>query len=521
MSTQEPPENDGKTVMPDLSVLADFQFGPAWARKDTERASSFRDGASARSRRSGEKRFERHRSGEGEQAGGHFRDRNERVARRDNGKKTDDHRRDGKRPFTRDRKRERVEPTPGVHVELRPADSTLLVFEQEIKKHKRALSALDLARVIMADRQRYDLVFISREEEDGPALISSQKGDGACWIDRSEALAYVRKASWFSEYYAKEELETEAPKGTFTAIARCGLSGRLIGPVNWHGYQTAVLSLHRSLFPKMNFERYKSNITLEKSEEVIAEWMKQATHKTVWKPLREGAENIVLESEDAVEADFAEHHFGEVYTTGNKVFVNGAVSWKLLSPGLRAHASVLTDHVKRVPKTLIPNLCHGLARHRLPIFKWQGRHYTGPSRTKAIPQDTVLADRMRSIVEWVKEHQGKPADKLFAELSGVSGEDKEKAQEAYAPFVADLFWLMEQGFLLVLRNNTVWYPKASVTPTVTENTSSQETEKGEEKTGSSSSQESADGGILSSEGNAGKVKTQVDETEDSAESPKQ
>lgn len=466
--------------MPDLSVLADFQFGPSWARKDAERTTSFRGGASARSHRTGEKRFERRRSAEGEQMGKRFKERGERAPRRFDEKKTGDRRSDGKHSFSRDRRREYVAPTPGIHAELRPADSALLVFEQEVKKHKRALAALELARVIMADKQRYDLVFMRKEEEGGPALISSKKGDGACWIDRSEALAYLMRAPWFSEYYATEEMETEAPKGSFTAIARCGLSGRLIGPVNWHGYQTAVVRLHRTLFPKMDFERYKSNISLEKSEEVIAEWLGQVTHKTVWKPLRAGAEEVVLESEEAVEADFAEYHFDEVYATGNKVFVNGAVSWKMLSPGLRAHASVLTEQMRRVPKTLIPNLCHGLARHRLPIFKWQGRHYTGPSRTKAIPQDTVLADRMRSIVEWVKEHQGKTADKLFAELSGVSGEDKEKAQEAYAPYVADLFWLMEQGFLLVLRNNTVWYPKAPVASSG-ETAPCQESEEGKEE----------------------------------------
>ncbi len=510
MSTQESPENDGKTVMPDLSALADFQFGPAWARKDTERKSSFRGGAFVRSHRPGEKRFGR-RPVDDEQAGSRSVERGERTPRRFNGKKADDRHRDGKRSFNRERKRERVDPTPGIHAELRPADSALLVFEQEIKKHKRALAALDLARVIMADKQRYDLVFMSREEEGGPTLISSKKGDGACWIDRREALDYLRKAPWFSEYYATEQRETETPKGTFTAIARCGLSGRLIGPVNWHGYQTAVASLHRTLFAHMDFERYKSNITLEKSEEIIAEWLEQAKHKTVWKPLRDDAGDIVLESEAAVEADFAEHHFDEVYAMGNKVFVNGAVSWKLLSPGLRAHAAVLTEQMKRVPKTLIPNLCHGLARHRLPIFKWQGRHYTGPSRTKAIPQDTVLADRMRSIVEWVKEHQGQTADKLFAELSGVSGEDKEKMQEAYAPYVADLFWLMEQGFLLVLRNNTVWYPKAVVAPSP-----SQEVAPKKEPS-SDVSKETVDKGTPASEEDIEKTAPETEKTDGSVE----
>lgn len=479
MSNQEQSSKEsGRDGLPDLSILADFQFGPSWARKGAETSAHLPAGHAARERRVDDSRGEqgaRRRFQEGERGprrfqGGFRSERNDRNDRNDRGSRRRETRPTGRarsegrgERFNRFDRAERTErtlpdPTPGLRVELRPADSVLDIFEQEIRKHKRAISAMELAKVVMAEKNRYDIVLM--KQEDGPSMIVSQKGDGACWLERREALDYLFRAPWFSEYYEAVEQETEAPKGTFTAIAKCGISGQLIGPVNWHGYQLALQNLHRSRFSHMSFERYRSRVVLEKTQEAIDAWVAQASHKTVWKPLREGGAEIELADEKAVERDFEDNHFDEVYAVETKVFVNGATPRQLLSPGLGAHMAILSDKTRRAPQMLIPNLCHGLARHRLAIFKWKGRHYTGVSRVRSIPADTVLADRMMAIVAWAQEHQGQSAEKMFAELSGVAGEDKEKNAEAYAPYVADMIWLMEQGFILVTSDNAVWFPKA-------------------------------------------------------------
>lgn len=472
MSNQEQSNESGRDGLPDLSILADFQFGPSWARKGAETSARLPEGRGMR-----ERRHEDNRGGQGERRRFREGDRGERgerrrfqeggrEQRRPEGRSFGKGRFEGKSGdrFRRSERGERPErilpdPTPGLRVELRPADSVLVIFEQEVRKHKRAVSAMELAKVVMAEKNRYDIVLM--KQDGGPSMIVSKKGDGACWLERREALDYLFSAPWFSEYYEAVQEEVEPPKGTFTAIAKCGFSGQLIGPVNWHGYQMALQTLHRSRFSNMSFEHYRDRVVLEKTQEAVDAWMAQASRKTVWKPLREGAGDVALADEKAVEKDFEEHHFDDVYAEESKVFVNGATPRRLLSPGLGAHAAILSDKTRRAPQMLIPNLCHGLARHRLAIFKWKGRHYTGVSRVRGIPVDTVLADRMMAIVEWAKAHQGQTADKMFAELSGVSGDDKERSAEAYAPYVADMMWLMEQGFILVMTDNTVWFPKSA------------------------------------------------------------
>ena len=448
-------KNQGNAASLNLSDLADFQFGPAWARPGSASSPAYterpaRDPRAPRRREGGERRpFNRDRRDSGDAPRGK-----------------------GERPQKRDSRRElkpqRELPAPaeGFRVELRPANSILELFAANIQKQKRALPLIDLARVVMGDKARYDLVFMKLEN--GPMLIHSTKGDQACWLTEAEALAYLWKAPWFSELYTREEIEVEAPKGNFNAVAVCSLGGELIGPVTWHGYQAALMNLYRNKYSTMPLDVFKNRISVDKTEETVAAWVQAASHKTVWKPTREGAADTVLEDARAVEADFQANHYASVYEVVDKVFINGSTPRAVLSPGIAAHVAILSDKTRRFPQMLIPNLCHGMARHHMPIYKWHGNHFTGPSRVRALPADTVLADRMMAIMNWAKENSGKKADIMFAELSGVSaGEDeasRQAATDAHAPYVADMIWLLEQGYIVVTSDNAVWFPKGDLAP---------------------------------------------------------
>ena len=452
-------KSQGNSNSLNLSDLADFQFGPAWARPGAAASPAYtsapREPRAPRRKDGGERRsFSRERrSNAADEAPRTPRAKGERPQKRDAHRET--------KP-----QRELPAPAEGFRVELRPANSILELFAANIQKQKRALPLIDLANIVMGDKARYDLVFMKLEN--GSMLIHSKKGDHACWLTEAEAVAYLWKAPWFSELYTKEEIDIEAPNGNFTAVAVCGIGGEIIGPVTWHGYQAALMNLYRSKYSTMPLDAFKNRISVDKSEETVAAWVQAASHKTVWKPTREGAADTVLEDTRAVEADFTANHFRSVYETVDKVFINGATPRAVLSPGIAAHVAILSDKTRRFPQMLIPNLCHGMARHHLPIYKWHGNHFTGPSRVRTLPEGTVLADRMMAIMNWAKENSGKKADAMFAELSGVAaGEDEASrlaATDAHAPYVADMIWLLEQGYIVVTSDNAVWFPKGEAAP---------------------------------------------------------
>ena len=136
-----------------------------------------------------------------------------------------------------------------------------------------------------------------------------------------------------------------------------------------------------------------------------------------------------------------------------------------LSPGLWAHLIQLSGTTRRHPSMLIPNLCHGLARHHMPIFKWKGNHYTGPARPKAMEEGTVLSDSLMSIATWAANNPGKGVDAMLKELAPVPEQEKSteevvaQAMEKQQNLVRDLLWLSEQGYILVFSNNTVSRPR--------------------------------------------------------------
>lgn len=467
MMTDETPSTNPKQQIPDLSGLADFQFGPAWARPGArqERSASYPEHRSGD--RQGSERRPRRDNREGRQPRGERRFEGQNGERRFN---REDRNRGSFRPRRDGDRREQAprpplpEPAEGLRVELRPVDSGLAALHQEVQKHRRTISLLDLAKVVMGSYDRYDLVFM--KQENGPDLYQCKHGDGACFISRQEAVKHLWQSSWMSKYYETVEQEVEAPKGDFKAIAKCSLNNELVGPVNWHGYQSALMNLHRTKFANMPFEAFRSKIVTDKSEEAVQAWQDAVSKRTAWKPVREGASEVLLESPAAVEQDFESNHFEDCYDVTDKVFVNGAVKKNHLSPGLWAHLIQLSGTTRRHPSMLIPNLCHGLARHHMPIFKWKGNHYTGPARPKAMEEGTVLSDSLMSIATWAAKNPGKGVDAMLKELAPVpdpeqaTEEEVAQAKEKQQNLVRDLLWLSEQGYILVFSNNTVSRPKA-------------------------------------------------------------
>ena len=90
-----------------------------------------------------------------------------------------------------------------------------------------------------------------------------------------------------SDYYDERKVEGEPPKGNFTSVAKCGLSGVLIGPPNMHDFNSAVREMIRTRYPDMREEDYRSRIEIVRDQETIEQWRKEAALRTLY--FRKGA----------------------------------------------------------------------------------------------------------------------------------------------------------------------------------------------------------------------------------------
>ena len=113
--------------------------------------------------------------------------------------------------------------------------------------------------------------------------------DDSPWTSEDEAVAHVLK-NHFATFYQAERTATEPPKGVYTFVAQCGMSGVILGPPNYHDYQNQLRKLHAEKFSRMPFDMFKARVKIVKDEAVVKKWIEDQSFKTrIHLPQRAGA----------------------------------------------------------------------------------------------------------------------------------------------------------------------------------------------------------------------------------------
>ena len=137
------------------------------------------------------------------------------------------------------------------------------------------------------------------------------------------------------------------------------------------------------------------------------------------------------------------------FQTTRKAKVSAAIPGRCLSPGLLVRLKGTGNHHKKHPAIMIPVICKALEGEHMPVFKRKGKLFTGPARPHALAADAVLAPRPAEMVKWIRENT--PA-KLEGLWKAVLPEGSTAPPAEYA---ADLFWLLQQGHILLYTDDTL------------------------------------------------------------------
>src|SRR6266542_2650161 len=194
----------------------------------------------------------------------------------------------------------------------------------QIQSGSVAYSLFALARLFLEKPVGYEVCLTAKAES--PLY---QLGDnGAVSVDRE---FLERNAFRFAQrdFYHVDVVETDPVKGNFSNVARCRLSGTLLGPTNHHNYQPQLRSLYDQRFSRrMSFADYERQIEIVSDAALIDRWKEEARKVTTYKALRE---NTPVTFSSPVEA---ERHFRSNYLSGlirsiNEVTIGGASSRRL------------------------------------------------------------------------------------------------------------------------------------------------------------------------------------------------
>ena len=320
---------------------------------------------------------------------------------------------------------------------------------KQIKTGGKAYPLFDLARLVLEKSERYRVEF---RRDSGPNLFQVL-ADGTVWLNENEAVSHVI-AHLLEKFYRRERVTVEAPKGSYSCIAECGMSGTLLGPPNHHDYQTKVRKIHAERFGNMPFEAYKNRIRMVKDEATIQKWKDEQTQQDEYYPAvtPEGEDPLKFANLAEVERHFRQNHAAtEIVAAGDHVVVPGPAAANDSNSAVVQMVRTSLDDLIRFPLPLAHVLGQDLTSRGLQIFKaHENITYVSVARPKYLDRTaTPVSEALSAILEYLESNPTVArADqwKAIVALSPLPEEGAEAKREASV--AADISWLVHQGHVI-------------------------------------------------------------------------
>jgi len=354
----------------------------------------------------------------------------------------------------------------GLKVTVEPEEKAIDMLAQHVKSQGLAFSLFEAARLVLAGPERHR-VKVECEAERLVGLFQVIS-DGALFETREEAVRYLlRNPEAVAQYYSVEEVELEEPKGVFTSVGVCGMSGEVLGPPSHHSYQTTLKRLHTERFSNLPFEEYRRRVRTESTPEMIDKWKEQQRKGTKWTWLKgevvEGQEPLSFTSKVEFETHFRRTHSEDAVKEVREAIVHATAKREQLSPGL---GRVLRRHIEEAKKHLFElsqKIAHNLDRRGLKLFKRRGgKMFVSRSKPRPIESGVVLSPRITAIIERLKAEPGIATKKLLSDLApspvaepGTEEQPKQLTEEQKG-LIVDLHWLADEGYIISYSDGVVF-----------------------------------------------------------------
>jgi hypothetical protein len=341
-----------------------------------------------------------------------------------------------------------------ISVRFLPRPPALESVVAQIKQTAVAYSIFALARLFLAKPERYNVRLTASAE-----LPLFQLGDsGTVSVDRH---SLERDAFRFaqSSFYKVDITQSEPIKGNFTNVARCKLSGTLLGPTNHHDYQKRLRSLFERRFSRrMSFADYQRQIEIVSDPALVEQWKEEARKITTYSTLNAEALETFTSANDA-ERHFRQNYLPGLIVTAMELMIDGPTSRRLAD---RALHRLIEDEWSRAmssPSHMMQELAGQFRQAGLHIFRHRrGTLFVSPIRERPLVQHgAAVSASVNAIIETLgstpRISRKELADKLIGDLAG---EEQERAKLALA---SDLHWLIREGHVIEFNDSSLDLPR--------------------------------------------------------------
>jgi hypothetical protein len=381
--------------------------------------------------------------------------------------------------------REEPAPPPQLTLSILPDEKGIESLARQIRVSGRAYPLFGIAQLILQKPERQQMRFEVIKKPDGtpvqPLFLCAL--DDTLWLSEDQAANHLLNRH-FNTFYQAERTATEPPRGTYTFVGQCGMSGTILGPPNHHDYQNQLRKLHAERFARMPFEAFKARVKIVKDEAVVKKWIEDQSFKTEYNCLNV-PEALKLPNREEVEKHFRQVHLGNIVKPVESHTLSGPAARQLRCPELQRLVRMTWEEQRRFPLKVATTLSQQFAGHGLQFFK-VNRTVTHVSVARPHFLDleaTPVSEGVKRIVNYINAHPkctrrklietlapapaAAPADQGSAECSVQSAESPAVPAEASAPAAAvevspeqaalagDLHWLIHEGHVIEFANGVL------------------------------------------------------------------
>jgi len=329
----------------------------------------------------------------------------------------------------------------------------------QIKSGSVAYSLYALARLFLEKPERYDVRLTAKAE---PPLY--RLGDNGTLSLNREFLEQNAFRLAQSDFYRIDVAESEPIKGNFSNIARCRLSGTLLGPTNHHNYQLQLRSLYEQRFSRrMSFADYQRQVEIVNDAELIDRWKGEARKVTTYTTSREEVP-LTFSSLTEAERHFRSHYLEGLVKGLEEATIGGVLSRRLPDRVINRAVEDAWVRETRSPSGMMQELAGRFRQNGLHVFRHRrGMLFVSPIRTRAfVHQQAGVSPSVNAILEALTGRTVINRKQLFEKLIGnVATEDAERRKLA---LVSDLRWLINEGYVIEFNDGSLDLPRGKAKP---------------------------------------------------------
>src|SRR6266481_1823979 len=377
----------------------------------------------------------------------------------------------GERPRFQRREEQAVRPeveAAPVQIDFLPEERAFAKIIQQIKQGHVAYPLFGLARMFLERPERHRIRVRSLDNH----TMIYQFGDyGPVAMDpvALERNAFSEKKD---EYYETEIIEKEPIKGSFSSVARCTLTGKLLGPTNYHAFQPTLRALYEQRFNRrMSFDDYRRTIEITSNPQIVEQWKEEA-RKAITFRTKDQQDPVIFENPAAVEQHFRTHYLPSLVRPCLAAELSGETARHLPDRGIIAAIRKARDRENRFPAQIAGALRHGLNQAGLHVFKHKKRIlYISTVRPQLFDSNQAslspgLAAILAALHSYPRITRKQLAEKVLAKLLGEKSRDPSSSEyvQGKTNLASDLLWLAKAGHVIDFSDGTLDLPLSPKAP---------------------------------------------------------